>query len=389
VTAGNIGAHFEWTGSTSTMIKYYYAGSQRGAMRKGNPGAVSYLLGDHLGSTSLTANSSGSKVAELRYYPYGETRYTSGTTPTSYQFTGQRNDSSIGLYFYNARYYDPALGRFIQADTIVPGAASGSGSSAASLGYDSKTRLTPLAVNPGEFAAQVNAENREVIQFGAFFQWDNKTRQEHNVPMGPANPQALNRYSYALNNPVRYVDPTGHVVALSVILVSGAIGGICSAGGTLIAQIAQGNGTLAERVQGVDWGDVGIAAGVGFVAGAAAPVVATTTAAAALLGATANVVQYGLTQWSNNESVTPGGVAVNAAVGGITGGFIAGPFTPQPGGKAIMVAGQQFTARTAAVENAGMQIWYGLLGGGELTRSFTSGMVDNWDWEQQYKEIAR
>ncbi len=30
----------------------------------------------------------------------------------------------IGLYFYNARYYDPALGRFVQADTIVPNPAS-------------------------------------------------------------------------------------------------------------------------------------------------------------------------------------------------------------------------------------------------------------------------
>jgi len=48
------------------MIKYYYASSQRVAMRQSNPGTVYYLLGDHLGSTSLTANSSGSKVAELR-----------------------------------------------------------------------------------------------------------------------------------------------------------------------------------------------------------------------------------------------------------------------------------------------------------------------------------
>lgn len=39
--------------------------------------------------------------------------------PTDYQFTGQRHNSSVDLYFYNARYYDPALGRFIQADTIV------------------------------------------------------------------------------------------------------------------------------------------------------------------------------------------------------------------------------------------------------------------------------
>ena len=116
VTTYYVGNYYEYVNSSTTK-KYYYAGGQRVAMRNNN--TLYYLLGDHLGSTSLTANSGGSKVAELRYHPYGETRYTSGTTPTSYQFTGQRNDSSIGLYFYNARYYDPALGRFIQADTIV------------------------------------------------------------------------------------------------------------------------------------------------------------------------------------------------------------------------------------------------------------------------------
>jgi hypothetical protein len=90
VTTYYVGNHFEWTGSTSQMIKYYYAGGQRVAMRKGNPGTVSFLLGDHLGSTSLTVNSSGARVAELRYKPWGEARYTYNPTPTSYQFTGQR-----------------------------------------------------------------------------------------------------------------------------------------------------------------------------------------------------------------------------------------------------------------------------------------------------------
>jgi hypothetical protein len=82
VTTYYVGAHFEWTGSTSTMIKYYYAGGQRVAMRVGS-NAPSYLLGDHLGSTSLTANSSGCKVAELRSQPRGGTRFTYGTTPTT------------------------------------------------------------------------------------------------------------------------------------------------------------------------------------------------------------------------------------------------------------------------------------------------------------------
>jgi len=111
-----IGNYYEQTGST--IRKYYYANGQRVAMRENS--TVYYLLTDHLGSTAITANSSGNRVAELRYKAWGETRYTWGTTPTSYKFTGQRLDESTGLYYYGARYYDAALGRFIQADTLVP-----------------------------------------------------------------------------------------------------------------------------------------------------------------------------------------------------------------------------------------------------------------------------
>jgi RHS repeat-associated protein len=82
------------------------------------------------------------------YYPYGETRYTEGTLQTDYQYTGQRNEAGLGLMDYNARYYDPALGRFVSADTIVPG-----------------------------------------------------TEQ----------PQSWNRYAYVRNNPMAYVDPSGHM----------------------------------------------------------------------------------------------------------------------------------------------------------------------------------
>jgi RHS repeat-associated protein len=156
-----VGNYFEWTGSTSTMVKYYYAGGQRVAMRKGSS-TLYFLLGDHLGSTSITANSSGGKAAELRYHPYSGTRYTSGTTPTSFRFTGQREDATIGLYFYNARYYDPALGRFISADTIVP---------------------------------------------------------------SPSDPQALNRYSYCLGRPLVAVDPSGHFLNFVVGAAIGAVVG--------------------------------------------------------------------------------------------------------------------------------------------------------------------
>jgi len=63
VTTYYVGNYYEYVNSSTTK-KYYYAGGQRVAMRNNN--TLYYLLGDHLGSTSLTANSSGSKVAELR-----------------------------------------------------------------------------------------------------------------------------------------------------------------------------------------------------------------------------------------------------------------------------------------------------------------------------------
>jgi len=79
VTTTYIGNYFEWTGSTSTMKKYYYAGGTRVAER-GSSSSLYWLLSDHLGSTSITATSSGNIVGELRYKPWGETRYTYGTT---------------------------------------------------------------------------------------------------------------------------------------------------------------------------------------------------------------------------------------------------------------------------------------------------------------------
>jgi YD repeat-containing protein len=100
-----VGNYFEWIGSTSTMKKFYYAGSIRLAMRTGSS-TLRFLLGDHLGSTSITTDSSGNYQTELRYYPWGERRYADGSIPTTFQYTGQRWDSGIGLYFYGARYYD-------------------------------------------------------------------------------------------------------------------------------------------------------------------------------------------------------------------------------------------------------------------------------------------
>jgi RHS repeat-associated protein len=96
---------------------------------------------------SVIADASGGLLSSMRYTAFGEIRAASGSTSTDYRYTGQRSEAEIGLYYYVARFYDPALGRFISADSIVPGAE---------------------------------------------------------------NPMAWDRYSYVRNNPINLTDPSGN-----------------------------------------------------------------------------------------------------------------------------------------------------------------------------------
>ncbi|MCL7452693.1 MAG: Ig-like domain-containing protein, partial [Anaerolineae bacterium] len=121
---------------SKTARRYYYFGGQRIAMNEVDPDGSSvlyYLVGDHLGTTSVVLCGQqggcngvplGGKVAESRHYPYGAERWSSGTLPTDYRFTGQRSDGYIKLYAMGARHYDPSLGRWISADPIIPDPAN-------------------------------------------------------------------------------------------------------------------------------------------------------------------------------------------------------------------------------------------------------------------------
>jgi len=78
---------------------------------------LSFVHQDHLGSTTLVTDIQGKKVSKQVYYPYGETRTTEGTLATERHYTGQVSDKEdTGLLYYNARYYDPKIGKFTQAD---------------------------------------------------------------------------------------------------------------------------------------------------------------------------------------------------------------------------------------------------------------------------------
>lgn len=65
-------------------------------------------------------------MGTIKYAPFGQTRSVTGIITTDKKFTGQELDDT-GLYYYNARYYDPTIGRFISADTVIPNPANPQG----------------------------------------------------------------------------------------------------------------------------------------------------------------------------------------------------------------------------------------------------------------------
>lgn len=81
---------------------------------------VQFLHPDHLGSPVAATDVFGDVVGTQNFYPFGEVRASSGVFDTERGFTGQIFDGGTGLGFYNARYYDTALGKFVSPDSIVP-----------------------------------------------------------------------------------------------------------------------------------------------------------------------------------------------------------------------------------------------------------------------------
>jgi RHS repeat-associated protein len=112
-------------------------------------GSASYYLTDQVDSVTVVLDDGGKIVTQHEYLPFGETWITEGDKKNAPKYNSQELDKESGYYFYNARHYDPEIGRFVTADNIVNGE------------YDT---------------------------------------------------QGWNRYSYVKNNPVVYKDPTGHVI---------------------------------------------------------------------------------------------------------------------------------------------------------------------------------
>ena len=178
-----LGRQFQHNLSTDVETRHYAFAGSLVAMRESTE--VSFFLRDHLGSTITTLWASGLVRSDRRYKPWGELRWeTAGSlTPTGYQFTSQRWDDVLGLYDYNARYYDAETGRFISADSLVP--ASGT-----------SRHLTSTIVDYSEISLLEGLKESVV--------------SNDELSWGPLTSAALNRYAYTGNNPTAAIDPTGH-----------------------------------------------------------------------------------------------------------------------------------------------------------------------------------
>ena len=106
-----------------------------------------YSLTDWIGTERMRTDGTGAPCQTSTSQPYGDNQQTNGTcSPSPNFFTGKERDSESGLDYFGARYYGSSMGRFTSPDLAGPDLS---------------------------------------------------------------NPQSLNMYRYAFNNPLRYTDPNG------------------------------------------------------------------------------------------------------------------------------------------------------------------------------------
>ena len=237
------------------------AGSSTAVYTRRSDGTAStyYATSDHLGSADLVMDGAANVLVRESFSPFGARRgsnwqsvpttgdYSAIQSSTRQGFTGHEMIDAVGLVHMNGRVYDPTLGRFLSADTVIQ-----------SLGAS----------------------------------------------------QSINPYSYAWNDPLRYIDPSGHSLL-------GTILGIVAA----IIAIYFWQSEVFEYGASID---AGTAVAAGFVGGFVGAVVSTGNLAAAfeagVIGAITAGLFYGAgtyvqQQWAGSVWQREVSVLAHAAVG--------------------------------------------------------------------------
>jgi RHS repeat-associated protein len=111
--------------SSGVFTDYIFFGGQRLARNVG--GDIKYYVTDHLHSTAVFADKSGTVLDDNDFYPWGGVITGIGQTTSTnhYKFTGKERDAESGLDDFGARYYSNVMGRFMSPDwaakpTTVP-----------------------------------------------------------------------------------------------------------------------------------------------------------------------------------------------------------------------------------------------------------------------------
>jgi RHS repeat-associated protein len=129
----------EYDGATGALLRWYsYALSPNGLLNQMNVAAATRatFLPDQLGSIIASFDSTSGGLTKTGYQAYG----TSASVSTPFGYTGQRFDPENTFYYYRARNYSTAYGRFLQTDPSgAPSDARG--------GYSSKANLYAYALN--------------------------------------------------------------------------------------------------------------------------------------------------------------------------------------------------------------------------------------------------
>jgi len=146
----------------NTRYRYVFFNGKRIVRRNSSSGEILYYFSDHLGSSNVVTNATGTTIKEESdFYPFGGERVVTDTvSDQNYKFTGKERDSESGLDYFRARYYGSNLGRFLTPDWADK----------------------PTAVPYAEFA----------------------------------DPASLNLYAYVRDNPLNRMDPDGHICILGI-----------------------------------------------------------------------------------------------------------------------------------------------------------------------------
>jgi RHS repeat-associated protein len=152
----------EGDGTGNLTAEYIYFGGKRVARVDLPTNTVHYYLSDHLGSTSIVVSSAGAVEEESDYYPFGTEVNVTGPGLNELKFTGKRRDPESQLDYFNARYFESPIGRFMSSDPLP------------------------------------------------WLEWQHgKKEEQEKFNNWISNPQNLNTYSYVDNNPLNHTDPTG------------------------------------------------------------------------------------------------------------------------------------------------------------------------------------